>query len=112
MASASVSFSNPALSPPYVEVLSGGAANYVLYTLVAVGSINELKLISTGSGGLDELEEEFSDGKAMWAFVRVKDPGSGITKFVLINWLGEGVPESKKGLFPSHSAAVAKFLKG
>lgn len=38
--------------------------------------------------------------------------GSGLAKFVLINWLGEGVPESKKGLFPSHSAAVAKFLKG
>lgn len=26
--------------------------------------------------------------------------------------MGEGVPESKKGLYPSHSAAVAKFLKG
>jgi hypothetical protein len=112
MASAGVSFSNPALSPPYVEVLSGGAADYVLYTLVAAGGVNTLALVTTGAGGLDELEEEFSDGKAMWAFVRVKDPGSGITKFVLINWLGEGVPESKKGLFPSHSAAVAKFLKG
>ena len=72
----------------------------------------------------------------MWAFVRVKDPGSGLPKFVLINWvstpslagfdqplfsrlhtvvvsqLGEGVPEGKKGTFPSQSAAVAKFLKG
>lgn len=26
--------------------------------------------------------------------------------------LGEGVPDSRKGLFPSHSTAVAKFLKG
>lgn len=68
----------------------------------------------------------------MWAFVRVKDPGSGLPKFVLINWvrrvasllhrsetaltsspqLGEGVPESKKGTFPGQSVAVAKFLKG
>lgn len=23
----------------------------------------------------------------MWAFVRVKDPGSGLPKFVLINWV-------------------------
>lgn len=87
----------------------------------------------TGSGGLDELEDEFVDGKVMWAFVRVKDPGSNLPKFVLINWvsrslrphvssalltpfafgqLGDGVPVGKKGLFPSHSAAVAKFLKG
>lgn len=70
------------------------------------------KQLKLGSGGLEELEEEFSDGKVMWAFVRVKDGGSGLSKFVLISWLGEGVPESKKGLFPSHSAAVAKFLKG
>ncbi|KAK4048998.1 actin binding protein [Microbotryomycetes sp. JL201] len=89
------------------------ATDYALYTLVTAGaSSNELKLVDSGSGGLDELEDQFADGKVMWAFVRVKDPGSGLPKFVLINWLGEGVPESKKGLFPSHSAAVAKFLKG
>ena len=29
-----------------------------------------------------------------------------------INWCGDGVPEARKGLFYSHSTAVANFLKG
>ncbi|CAE6507099.1 unnamed protein product [Rhizoctonia solani] len=73
---------------------------------------NDLKVQDTGSGGLEALEEEFSDGKMQYAFVRVKDPNSQLNKFVQINWCGDGVPESRKGLFHTHSGAVATFLKG
>lgn len=65
----------------------------------------------------------------LYAFVRVQDPNvrvlftmsyiTGLTsskselpKFVQINWCGDGVPEARKGLFYSHSTAVAKFLRG
>jgi hypothetical protein len=37
---------------------------------------------------------------------------SKLAKFVQINWCGDGVPEAKKGLFHTHSSAVAKFLRG
>lgn len=37
---------------------------------------------------------------------------SKLPKFVQINWCGDGVPEVKKGLFHTHSSAVAKFLRG
>ena len=37
---------------------------------------------------------------------------SKLPKFVQINWCGDGVPEAKKGLFHTHSTAVAKFLRG
>lgn len=40
------------------------------------------------------------------------DTQSKLAKFVQINWCGDGVPEVKKGLFHSHSGAVAKFLRG
>lgn len=33
------------------------------------------------------MEDEWSDGKVMWGFVRVKDANSGLGKFVLINWV-------------------------
>lgn len=39
-------------------------------------------------------------------------PQSQLPKFVQINWCGDGVPEARKGLFYSHSTAVANFLKG
>ncbi|KAF9100950.1 hypothetical protein BGX29_006123 [Mortierella sp. GBA35] len=73
---------------------------------------NDLKVLSQGSGGLEELEEEFLDGKIQYAFVRVVDKYSQLKKFVLIGWCGDGVPESKKGLFNSHLADVSQFLKG
>lgn len=75
-------------------MLSPAETDWALYTLIGQ---NELKLVgsgqshsppspklrpadaqstfhSTGSGGLDEMEDEWSDGKVMWGFVRVKDP--------------------------------------
>ncbi|CAO3563294.1 unnamed protein product [Mortierella alpina] len=73
---------------------------------------NDLKVLGQGNGGLEELQEEFMDGKVQYAFARVLDPNSQLTKFVLIAWCGDGVPESKKGLFNSHLADVSLFLKG
>ncbi|KPV75271.1 uncharacterized protein RHOBADRAFT_53268 [Rhodotorula graminis WP1] len=106
---AAVSFSQPGLLDPYNTVLSGGNSDWALYTLVGSGFTSELKFTAQGSGGLDELEDEFNDGKAMFAFCRLKDPNSGLPKFVL---LGEGVPDQRKGLFPTHTAAVSAQLRG
>lgn len=37
---------------------------------------------------------------------------SNLPKFVQINWCGDGVPVARKGLFHTHSSAVADFLRG
>lgn len=42
---------------------------------------------AAGSGGLEEIEDEFNDGKVMYGFVRVKDANSSLPKFVLICWV-------------------------
>ncbi|KAG0217100.1 hypothetical protein BGX33_011437 [Mortierella sp. NVP41] len=63
---------------------------------------NDLKVLGQGDGGLEELEDEFMDGKIQYAFVRIIDPNTELNKFILIAWCGDGVPESKKGLFNSH----------
>ena len=61
-------------------------------------------------GELADLIDEFSDGKVMFAFVKVKDPNTSLPKYVLIGWCGEGVPERTKGYFTSYSNAVVKVL--
>jgi len=38
-------------------------------------------------GELEELIEEFNDGRAQFAFVKIKDPNTGLPKFVLICWV-------------------------
>lgn len=61
-------------------------------------------------GELEELIEEFSEGRVQFAYVKVIDPNTGLPKNVLIAWCGEGVPERTKGYFTSHLASVSKFL--
>lgn len=45
--------------------------------------------VTAAEGGLEEMVEELNSGKVMYAFCRVKDPNSGLPKFVLINWVCE-----------------------
>lgn len=48
-------------------------------------------------GGLEEIVEEFDGSRIQYGFIRVQDPNTQVTKFVLINWSGEGAPVLRKG---------------
>lgn len=47
---------------------------------------NALRCVGTGDGGLAELNEELNTSNIMYGFVRVQDPKTSLTKYVLINW--------------------------
>ncbi|EMC93454.1 hypothetical protein BAUCODRAFT_240757 [Baudoinia panamericana UAMH 10762] len=78
----------------------------------AAGQTSVLKVQSTGEGELQDLIDEFSDGRVQFAFLKVRDPNTTLPKNVLIGWCGEGVPERTKGYFTSHQNAVTKMLHG
>ncbi|KAK8117100.1 SH3 domain-containing protein [Apiospora kogelbergensis] len=71
-----------------------------------------LKVQTKGEGELDELIEDFNEGRVQFAFLKIKDPNSGLPKYALIAWCGGGVPERTKGYFTSHLNAVSKVLHG
>ncbi|KAI8885354.1 hypothetical protein K501DRAFT_331963 [Backusella circina FSU 941] len=71
----------------------------------------DLRVQDTGDGGLEELNDEFSDGKVQFAYARVIDPNTELPKFVFIGWCGSGVPELRKVFFNSHLSEVSKFFK-
>jgi hypothetical protein len=60
-----VNLSSKALSDAYHDVLNNRGINWALFTYEK-GS-NDLKVPSRGNGGLDELQEQFSDGR--WALI-------------------------------------------
>ncbi|CDS10181.1 hypothetical protein LRAMOSA02858 [Lichtheimia ramosa] len=72
---------------------------------------NDLRLQGTGDGGLEELNDEFFDGKMQYAYTRVIDPNTELPKYVFIAWCGSGVPETRKGFFNSHLSEVSRFFK-
>lgn len=97
------------LMAAYKEVLDG-KSNWALFTYE--GNSNDVRLAEKGDGGLEEMVEELNSGKVMYAFCRVEDPNSGLPKYVLINWTGEGVKDSRKGICANHVNSMANFLKG
>lgn len=44
-------------------------------------------LITKGDTGLEELYEEFSQSKILYAFCEVKDDSLNIRRYLLINWV-------------------------
>ncbi|XP_039875218.1 drebrin-like b isoform X4 [Simochromis diagramma] len=100
-----------ALTAAYKEVVDEKSnTNWALFTYE--GNSDDIRLAEKGDGGLEELVEELNSGKVMYAFCRVQDPNSGLPKYVLINWTGEGVKDARKGICANHVSAMSNFLKG
>ncbi|KAK7757106.1 actin binding protein [Diatrype stigma] len=130
MASLNLSINGPSIRSSYNGVVNaptppaGSSSTYAHWALFTVqaplanafqDSGNKesiLKVQSTGEGELEELNEEFSEGRVQFAFLKIRDPNSGLPKHALIAWCGGGVPERTKGYFTSHLSAVTKVLHG
>ncbi|QIW97842.1 hypothetical protein AMS68_003360 [Peltaster fructicola] len=132
MAALNLSTNGPSITASYQKIVNAAPPNgpaassptygqWALFTVQAplVSAFQQdsskesvLKVQTTGESELVDLIEEFSDGRIQFAFVKVKDPNSGLPKSVLVGWCGEGVPERTKGYFTSHLNAVAKVLHG
>uniref|UniRef100_A0A8C1UTY3 Drebrin-like a n=1 Tax=Cyprinus carpio TaxID=7962 RepID=A0A8C1UTY3_CYPCA len=109
--SVNLSKNGPALTDAYNEVVNGRTAtNWVLFTYE--GNSNDIRVAGKGDGGLEEMVEELNSGKIMYAFCKVLDASSGVPKFVLINWTGEGVKDVRKGVCANHVHSMANFLRG
>ncbi|XP_030273513.1 drebrin-like b isoform X2 [Sparus aurata] len=106
-----LSKNGPALTAAFKEVVDEkSSTNWALFTYE--GNSNDIRLAEKGDGGLEELVEELNSGKVMYAFCRVQDPNSGLPKYVLINWTGEGVKDARKGICANHVRSMANFLTG
>ncbi|KAM9539100.1 drebrin-like isoform 8-T8 [Salvelinus alpinus] len=73
---------------------------------------NDLTLASSGAGGLPEITVTFDNGRVMYGFCSLKEPTAALPRYVLINWVGEDVPDARKCQCASHVADVAEFFQG
>ncbi|KAI9305350.1 hypothetical protein BJ944DRAFT_249125 [Cunninghamella echinulata] len=98
------------LSAAYQAVISDSdPTNWLVYAYDK--KTNDLRVQDTGDGGLEELYDEFNDGKVQYALARVIDPNSQLPKIVFVGWCGTGVPENRKAFFNSHLSEVSRFFK-
>ncbi|XP_061904837.1 drebrin isoform X3 [Entelurus aequoreus] len=73
---------------------------------------NNLTLASSGGGGLAEITLSFDNGRVMYGFCSVKEPNAALPRYILINWVGEDVPDARKCACASHVATIADFFQG
>jgi hypothetical protein len=68
-----VNLSSRDIAQAYQDVVNNtNGINWAIFTYEK--GTNDLKVQSTGTDGLEGLEEEFSDGRMQYAFARVTDP--------------------------------------
>jgi len=66
------------------------------------GNTFDLKLISTGEDGIEEMIEELNANKILYAFIKVVDPKTSLPKFVFLHWQGESALATRKGKAATH----------
>ncbi|KAI5620227.1 drebrin isoform X4, partial [Silurus asotus] len=63
-------------------------------------------------GGLGEIMVTFDNSRIMYGFCSMKEPAAALPRYVLINWVGEDVPDARKCACASHVATIAEFFQG
>ncbi|XP_064409120.1 drebrin isoform X2 [Latimeria chalumnae] len=81
------------------------------WALFSYEKSNDLKLTDSGAGGVEELAQRFNSRSVMYGFCRVKDPKTGLPRFVLISWVGEEVDEFRRKVCAGHVPALKTFFK-
>ncbi|KAM9539101.1 drebrin-like isoform 9-T9 [Salvelinus alpinus] len=99
-----------ALLTAYQDVINEtSSTDWALYTYE--DNSNDLTLASSGAGGLPEITVTFDNGRVMYGFCSLKEPTAALPRYVLINWVGEDVPDARKCQCASHVADVAEFFQ-
>ncbi|XP_035034784.1 drebrin isoform X2 [Hippoglossus stenolepis] len=101
-----------ALLTAYQDVIDEtSATDWALYTYE--DESNDLTLFASGvGGGLPEITLTFDNGKVMYGFCSLKEPSAALPRYILINWVGEDVPDARKCACASHVATIAEFFQG
>ncbi|MBN3320597.1 DREB protein, partial [Atractosteus spatula] len=99
-------------NPPslYLSLRVSSFLHRALYTYE--DNTNDLTLASSGGGGLPEITLSFDSTRVMYGFCSLKEPTAALPRYILINWVGEDVPDARKCACASHVATIAEFFQG
>uniref|UniRef100_UPI0037E833ED drebrin isoform X5 n=1 Tax=Semicossyphus pulcher TaxID=241346 RepID=UPI0037E833ED len=99
-----------ALLTAYQDVIDETSdTDWALYTYE--DDSNDLTLAASGGGGLPEITLTFDNGRVMYGFCSLKEPNSALPRYILINWVGDDVPDARKCACASHVATIADFFQ-
>jgi len=85
--------------------------DWALFTYTQAGK-NQIELVGTGSGGLEELKSHVSDDKICYGLFRVEDriDNSTTIKFVFLVWCGDKVSFVQRGKMSTHKGSIVSLI--
>ncbi|XP_013378948.1 uncharacterized protein LOC106150598 [Lingula anatina] len=91
----------------------GTATNWMLAGYERGDPKQQIVVLGSGTGGLEELKAGFDNSLAMYALLRVTDVVDDITtvKFVYILWMGDKVKPMSRAKVSTHKGAVEEMFK-
>jgi len=109
--SLSITLNRNAIMQAYKKCVNGPCNSWALFSYVP-GTKDELELVSEGTEGLEEIYDEFSEARIMYALVKVEDPKTTLAKIAYINWQGECVSGIMRGRAANHVSDFSRMFKG
>ncbi|XP_058478068.1 drebrin isoform X3 [Solea solea] len=73
---------------------------------------DDLTLAASGGGGLAQITLTFDISRVMYGFCSLKEATAALPRYILINWVGDDVPDARKCACASHVATIADFFQG
>jgi len=101
--------SDPAIAQAYNDVRTKDNN----WLLIGYQDNKTLKLVGTGSGGVEELAGHLSDDACFFGYLKVqlKDDETTRTKFIFFTWKGDTSPVMRKANMSIHVSAVKAVVK-
>lgn len=101
------------------EALQSVSADAGTFNWLLLEPVN-LKLHRVGAGGLDDMKEHLANDKVLFGIIRLNfgtgrsagGRSTGITKHVLVHWVGPAVSNVRRGVWNSKLKQAAAFLGG
>ena len=109
--SLSITLNRNAVMEAYKKCVNGPCGSWALFSYVP-GSKDELEVVSQGVEGLEEIQDEFSEARIMYALIKVEDPKTTLAKIAYINWQGECVSGIMRGRAANHVSDFSRMFKG
>jgi hypothetical protein len=74
----------------------------------------KVKLVGSGSGGMEELKGSLDDNAVLYGVFKVigVDQDSRRTKLVFVTWIGSGLSPLKRARTSTHKSAFTQFFNG
>ncbi|KAF2676567.1 actin depolymerizing protein [Lentithecium fluviatile CBS 122367] len=114
MPSPSDILSDPDIASAYENVRSDKSPLTWLVLKYASATSDNLSLVQTGEGGIEEVVDVLGDDEAAYAYVRMKvgnDEYSERTKFVFVVWAGPQTKVMRKAKMSFQSGQVKQVIR-